>query len=97
MQHLVLPAKISCGRASTAEQNADNQRLEIEQADYGVEYWFAGTVSGKVHAAQRKQFGDMGTKLTKNDMVVMAKLNRLDRDSSDVLANVRVLAAVGRR
>jgi len=38
MQHPVLPAKISCGRASTAEQNADNQRVEIEQAGYGVEY-----------------------------------------------------------
>jgi len=37
----------------------------------------------------------MLTKLRKNDVVVVAKLNRLDRDTSDVLANVRALAAIG--
>lgn len=44
------------GRVSTTEQTADNQRLEIERAGYALEYWYADTVSGKAHAAQRKQF-----------------------------------------
>ncbi len=43
------------GRVSTAEQTADNQRVEVERAGYVVEYWYAVTVSGKAHAAQRKQ------------------------------------------
>lgn len=83
------------GRVSTAEQTADNQRLEIEQAGYAVEYWFADTVSGKAHAAQRKQFGDMLTKLRKKDTVVVSKLDRLGRDAPDVLATVKRLAELG--
>lgn len=83
------------GRVSTVEQTADNQRLEIERAGYAVEYWFADTVSGKAHAAQRKQFGDMLTKLRKRDTVVVSKLDRLGRDASDVLATIKALAAIG--
>jgi DNA invertase Pin-like site-specific DNA recombinase len=51
------------GRVSTAEQTADNQRLEIEAAGYVVEYWYADTVSGKAHAGQRKQFSILQGKL----------------------------------
>lgn len=83
------------GRVSTAEQTADNQRLEIERAGYTVEYWFADTVSGKAHAAQRKHFGDMLAKLRKKDTVVVSKLDRLGRDAPDVLATIKALAALG--
>jgi len=82
------------GRVSTAEQTADNQRLEIERAGYAVEYWFADTVSGKAHAAQRKQFGDMLAKLRRNDTVVVSKLDRLGRDAPDVLATIKTLASL---
>ncbi|MCS0631659.1 recombinase family protein [Telluria mixta] len=83
------------GRVSTAEQRADNQRLEIERAGYAVEYWFADTVSGKAHAAQRKQFSEMLTKLRKKDTVVVSKLDRLGRDAPDVLATIKHLAELG--
>ncbi|MGK5035938.1 recombinase family protein [Janthinobacterium sp. LB3P118] len=83
------------GRVSTAEQTADNQRLEIEHAGYAVEYWYADTVSGKAHAAQRKQFGDMLAKLRRKDSVVVSKLDRLGRDAPDVLATIKSLAALG--
>jgi putative DNA-invertase from lambdoid prophage Rac len=83
------------GRVSTAEQTADNQRLEIERAGYTVEYWFADMVSGKAHAAQRKQFSDMLTKLRKKDTVVVSKLDRLGRDAPDVLATIKTLASLG--
>jgi len=82
------------GRVSTAEQTAENQRIEIERGGYAVEYWFADTVSGKAHAAQRKQFGDMLKKLRKKDTVVVSKLDRLGRDASDVLATIKALAAI---
>jgi len=82
------------GRVSTAEQTVDNQRLEIERAGYAVEYWFADTVSGKAHATQRKQFGDMVAKLRKKDTVVVSKLDRLGRDAPDVLATIKTLAAL---
>ena len=83
------------GRVSTAEQTADNQRLEIERNGYAVEYWFADTVSGKAHAAQRKQFSDMLTKLRKKDTIVVSKLDRLGRDAPDVLATIKSLAELG--
>jgi putative DNA-invertase from lambdoid prophage Rac len=83
------------GRVSTAEQTADNQRLEIECAGYVVEYWFADTVSGKAHATQRKQFGDMLGKLRKKDTVVVSKLDRLGRDAPDVLGTIKTLAGLG--
>ncbi len=83
------------GRVSTAEQTADNQRLEIERAGYAVEYWFADVVSGKAHATQRKQFSEMLSKLRKKDTLVVAKLDRLGRDAPDVLATIKTLADLG--
>ena len=83
------------GRVSTAEQTANNQRIEIERAGYVVNYWFADTVSGKAHAAQRKQFGDMLTKLRKKDTLVVSKLDRLGRDAHDVLASIKRFAELG--
>ena len=83
------------GRVSTAEQTADNQRLEIERAGYAVEYWFADTVSGKAHATQRKQFSDMLVKLRKTDILVVAKLDRLGRDAPDVLMTIKALSTLG--
>lgn len=80
------------GRVSTVEQTADNQRLEIERAGYAVEYWYADTISGKAHAAQRGQFGEMLGKLRKKDTLVVAKLDRLGRDAVDVLATIKSLA-----
>jgi putative DNA-invertase from lambdoid prophage Rac len=83
------------GRVSTAEQTTDNQRLEIERAGYAVEYWYADTVSGKAHAAQRKQFGILLGKLRARDTVVVSKLDRLGRDAPDVLATIKSLATLG--
>lgn len=83
------------GRVSTAEQTADNQRLEIEWAGYAVEYWYADIVSGKAYAGQRKQFSDMLGKLRKQDTVVVSKLDRLGRDAPDVLATIKTLDGLG--
>jgi putative DNA-invertase from lambdoid prophage Rac len=91
----VAMAVFGYGRVSTVEQTAENQRLEIEGAGYVVEYWFADTVSGKAHAAQRKQFSDMLAKLRKKDTVVVSKLDRLGRDAPDVLATIKTLASLG--
>ena len=83
------------GRVSTAEQTTDNQRLEIERAGYAVQYWYADTVSGKAHAAQRKQFGILLGKLRARDTVVVSKLDRLGRDAPDVLSTIKSLATLG--
>ena len=52
------------GRASTNQQTAENQRLEIINAGFQIDYWFADEgVSGKVCAKQRPQFALMLDKI----------------------------------
>jgi putative DNA-invertase from lambdoid prophage Rac len=82
------------GRVSTAEQTADNQRLEIERAGYSVEYWFADEgVSGKVSAKERPQFAALLAQIRKGETLVVSKLDRLGRDAQDVGATIKALAA----
>ncbi len=81
------------GRVSTKEQTTENQRLEIEQAGYRIEYWFADEgISGKTHATQRPQFVALLDKLRDGETLVVTKLDRLGRDAEDVLRTVRTLA-----
>jgi DNA invertase Pin-like site-specific DNA recombinase len=82
------------GRVSTAEQTTENQRHEIEQAGYTVEYWYVDKVSGKAHTAQRKQFAILLGKLRANDTLIVSKLDRLGRDAPDVLATIKSLGAL---
>ncbi|MCV6004538.1 recombinase family protein, partial [Escherichia coli] len=70
----------------------ENQRLELEQAEWQIDYWFADIVSGKVPAMQRKAFSEMLSKIRDGETLVVAKLDRLGRDAIDVLQTVRALA-----
>jgi DNA invertase Pin-like site-specific DNA recombinase len=81
------------GRVSTKEQTTENQRLEIEQAGYQVDYWFADEgVSGKMAAGQRPQFAKMLQQIRNGETLVVTKLDRLGRDAIDVGATIRALA-----
>lgn len=83
------------GRVSTAQQDTENQRLELEQADWMFDFWFADIVSGKVQAIQRKAFAEMLGKIRTGETLVVAKLDRLGRDAIDVLQTVRLLSDRG--
>lgn len=81
------------GRVSTKEQTTENQRLEIENAGFKVDYWFTDEgVSGKTHATQRPRFLAMLEKIRDGETLVVTKLDRLGRDAEDVLRTVRTLA-----
>lgn len=81
------------GRVSTNQQTAENQRLEIINAGFQIDYWFADEgVSGKVSAKQRPQFALMMEKIRDAETLVVSKLDRLGRDSIDVLQTVQSLA-----
>lgn len=81
------------GRVSTKDQTTENQRLEIQNAGYKVDYWFADEgISGKTHASQRPQFVAMLDKIRVEETLVVSKLDRLGRDAEDVLRTVRTLA-----
>lgn len=81
------------GRVSTTLQCTENQRLEITNAGFQIDYWFADDgVSGKVCARQRPQFGRMLDKIRDGETLVVSKLDRLGRDAVDVLQTVQSLA-----
>src|SRR5450830_1682981 len=86
------------GRVSTGQQTTENQRLELEQAGYKIEsdYWYVDEgISGKVSAAMRPSFSLMLNQIRKGETLIVSKLDRLGRDSIDVLQTVRQLSERG--
>lgn len=79
------------GRVSTTAQTSENQRLELEQSGYALDFWLTDTVSGKTCATQRPAFGEMLTKIRDGETLIVSKLDRLGRDAVDVLQTVRLL------
>lgn len=92
------PAIFGYGRVSTSDQSADNQRLELQEAGYRTpaSFWFADVgISGKVSASQRPQFARLLDKIREGETLVVAKLDRLGRDSMDVEATLQMLEQRG--
>jgi putative DNA-invertase from lambdoid prophage Rac len=69
-----------------------NQRLELEQAGYRIDYWHEDTISGSTNALGRPGFAAMLGKMRDGEALVVSKLDRLGRDAIDVMATVRMLA-----
>lgn len=70
-----------------------NQRLELEQAGYRIDYWHEDTVSGSTPAMSRPGFATLVGRVRDGEVLVVSKLDRLGRDAADVMATVRMLAA----
>lgn len=85
-------------RVSTTDQTTEQQLKQILDAGYVVEsdrvYVELG-VSGKVPALQREQFGRLHDRLSKQDTIVVAKLDRLGRDTLDVISTIEKLTEMG--
>ena len=82
-------------RVSTVDQTTDNQLLEIEQAGYDADTVYTDTISGKVPAEDRPEFGkmlDTITRTRKPKRLIVTKLDRLGRDAIDILTTVRRLS-----
>jgi DNA invertase Pin-like site-specific DNA recombinase len=81
------------GRVSTTQQTTDNQKLELENAGFKIDYWFTDNgISGKTSASQRAEFSKLLTQIRDGETLVVSKLDRLGRDAVDVLQTVRLLA-----
>lgn len=79
-------------RVSTNNQTVENQKLEIS-SKYAVDYWYADEgVSGKICVSQRPQFSKMLDRIRESETLVVSKIDRLGRDSIDVLKTVQTLA-----
>lgn len=86
-------ATFGYGRVSTIQQNTNNQKLELEQSGYQIDYWFEDTgISGKTSANQRPQFMALLAKIRDGESIVVSKLDRLGRDAIDVLQTVKQLS-----
>lgn len=86
-------ATFGYGRVSREDLTAENQRQELEQRGYGINYWYSDTTSGKTPAASRPQFRELLSKIREGETLVVSKLDRLGRDSVDALSTLRMLEA----
>jgi putative DNA-invertase from lambdoid prophage Rac len=86
-------------RVSTADQNAQNQSMEIKEAGFSIEKYrlVEENISGSVAAKQRPGFIKLIDRLEKGDILVVTKLDRLGRNAMDVRATVEQLASSGIR
>lgn len=85
-------------RVSTQDQTTDQQLREIKSAGYEIEpdrvYEEQG-VSGKVPALQREQFKRLFDRLTTGDTVIVVRIDRLGRDTVDVITTIETLIKGG--
>ena len=85
-------------RVSTTDQTTEQQLMQIVDAGYSVEsdrVYVEQGVSGKVPALQREQFRRLHDRLSKQDTIVVAKLDRLGRDTLDVISTIENLTGLG--
>ena len=75
-------------RVSTADQTNDNQLVEARAAGFSIHprHTVAETISGSVPAAERPGFSKLLDRLDDGDTLVVTKLDRLGRNTTDVLA-----------
>ena len=83
--------KIGYIRGSTADQNPERQRTELEAAD--VEEIYEDRVSGK--NLDRPQLQEMLAFIRKGDTIIVHSLDRLARNLSDLLKTVEALTQKG--
>jgi len=84
-------ATFGYGRVSTSSQDSENQRLELTNAGWALDYWFTDTISGKSASSQRPAFKELLSKIRDCETLLVSKLDRLGRDAIDVLQTVRDL------
>ena len=83
-------------RVSTDEQTIENQRMQIEAKGYKIGKEFAdAAVSGATSAIERPQFKAMLGYLREGDTLVVAAIDRLGRNTIDVLQTVQTLKSKG--
>lgn len=93
------PRAFLYARVSTADQTTDNQLLLAKQAGYDIlpRRVRAETISGTVPAMERPVFVQLVSELEPDDILVVAKLDRLGRNASDVDRTVEMLRLKGVR
>lgn len=90
-----MSAIVAYVRVSTDDQTCENQRRAIS-ARYAVGKWFSDDgVSGAVAATQRPAMSALLAYVREGDVVIVAAIDRLGRNTIDVLSTVEALKAKG--
>jgi DNA invertase Pin-like site-specific DNA recombinase len=88
-------ATIGYIRVSTTDQSVEAQRHSLGST-HNIERWYEDAgVSGAVKALERPGFKAMAAFLRSGDTLVVAAVDRLGRDTVDVLTTVEYLSAKG--
>ena len=82
-------------RVSTEDQSTEAQRHAIAQL-HNVEHWFADeATSGATKAIQRPGFAELFKFARKGDTLIVSAIDRLGRDTIDLLETVEALKTKG--
>lgn len=88
-------AVIGYVRVSTGEQTVENQKMQLAER-FNVERWYSDEgVSGSVAASQRAGFSALMEYVREGDTVVTVAVDRVGRDTVDLLQTVKALQAKG--
>jgi DNA invertase Pin-like site-specific DNA recombinase len=89
-------ATIGYLRVSTDEQSVEAQRHALSGKLYNITEWFEDTgVSGSVKALERPGFAALAAYARQGDTVVVGAIDRLGRNTIDVLSTVELLRSKG--
>ncbi|MBF5038916.1 recombinase family protein [Methylophilus sp. 13] len=86
---------IGYGRVSTEDQTCDNQRMTIEAKYKDVRWYQDAAVSGTVPALERPSLATIMKFADKNDTLVVTAIDRLGRNTIDVLTTVEAFKKKG--
>lgn len=90
-----MSSTVAYARVSTDDQTCENQRRTIS-ARYAVGKWFTDDgVSGAVAATQRPALAALLAYVREGDVVIVAAIDRLGRNTIDVLNTVEALKTKG--
>ena len=83
------------GRVSTDDQTCQNQRMVIESKYPSIRWYQDEAVSGTVPAVQRPSLSKVMELAGAGDTLVVAAIDRLGRNTIDVLSTVEALKSKG--
>ena len=90
-----MSATIAYVRVSTEDQSTDTQRVTIENR-HKVDRWFVDeATSGAIKAKDRKGLGELLSYVREGDTVIVYAIDRLGRNTIDVLETVEELNTRG--
>lgn len=90
-----MSATIAYVRVSTEDQSTDTQRATIEER-HKVDRWYVDeATSGAIKAKDRKGLGELLSYVREGDTVIVYAIDRLGRNTIDVLETVEALNAKG--